>query len=62
VGQYTIEGKLIATYESYAAAARAVNGTSSAISRICAGAPGLHTHKGFIWKSVEDIVQYEIDE
>lgn len=62
VGQFDAQGNLIAIYESYAAAARAVNGTSSAISRICAGTPGLHTHKGFIWKSVEDIVQQEIDE
>ena len=62
VGQFDAQGNLIAIYESYAAAARAVNGTSSAISRICAGTPGLHTHKGFVWKSVEDIVQQEIDE
>lgn len=61
VGQYDTEGNLIAIHESYASAARAVNGTSSAISRICSGAPGLHTHKGFVWKTVEDIVQYEID-
>lgn len=60
VGQYTKEGKLIAIYESYKAAARAVDGTSSAISRICSGIPGLHTHKGFCWKIVEDIVQEEI--
>lgn len=62
VGQFDAQGNLIAIYESYTAAARAVNGTSSAISRICAGTPGLHTHKGFVWKSVEDIVQQEIDE
>lgn len=61
VGQYDTQGNLIAVYESYVAAAKAVNGTSSAISRICAGVPGLHTHKGFVWKTVEDIVQQEID-
>lgn len=60
VAQYDQNGNLIATYESYKAAARAVNGTSSAISRICSGAKGLHTHKGFVWKIVEDIVQEEI--
>lgn len=60
VGQYDKNDNLIAVYESYKAAARAVDGTSSAISRICSGTPGLHTHKGFKWKIVEDIVQEEI--
>lgn len=60
VAQYDKNGILLATYESYKAAARAVNGTASAISRICSGTPGLHTHKGFIWKIVEDIVQEDI--
>ena len=60
VAQYTIDGELINIYNSYSEAARAVNGTQSAISRICAGTPGLHTHKGFVWKIVDDIVQ-EID-
>ena len=62
VAQYDKDNNLIATYESYRAAAKAVNGTSSAISRICSGTPGLHTHKGFVWKIVDDIVQEEIDE
>lgn len=62
VAQYTKEDKLIAVYESFREAAEAVNGTPSAISRICSGTPGLHTHKGFVWKLVEDIVQEEIDE
>ena len=62
VAQYDKEGNLIAIYESYKAAARAVDGTPSAISRICSGHPQLHTHKGFIWKIVEDIVQEEIEE
>lgn len=61
VAQYDKEGNLIAIYESYTAAAKAVNGTESAISRICAGKKGLHTHKGFVWKIVDDIVQEEID-
>ena len=51
------QGELVAIYESYKAAARAVDGTSSAISRICSNTHGLHTHKGFVWKIVEDIVQ-----
>lgn len=57
VGQYDLEGNLIAVYESYREAARAVEGTSSAISRLCAGTVNLHTHKGFVWKIVDDIVQ-----
>lgn len=61
VGQYDKSGNLIAIYESFNDGARAVNGTASAISRICSGTPGLHTHKGFAWKLVEDIVQEEID-
>lgn len=62
VAQYDLDGNLLGIYESYKAAARAVNGTSSAISRICSGHPGLHTHKGYVWKIVDDIVQQEIDE
>lgn len=61
VAQYTKNGKLVAIHESYSAAAKAVNGTSSAISRICSNTPGLHTHKGFIWKIVDDIVQEELE-
>ena len=60
VAQYDKNGNLIAVYDSYREAARAVNGTQSAISRVCANTPGLHTHKGYIWKTVDDIVQ-EID-
>lgn len=62
VAQYDKNDNLIAVYESFREAARAVGGTSSAISRICSGVPGLHTHKGYKWKLVEDIVQEEIDE
>ena len=60
VAQYDLQDNLIATYESYKEAARAVNGTSSAISRICSNTPGLHTHKGFKWKIVDDTVQEEL--
>lgn len=62
VAQYDKEGNFIAQYDSFREAARAVNGTQSAISRICSGTPGLHTHKGFVWKVVDEIVQEEIDE
>lgn len=49
--------KILNIYESYKEAVRAVNGTSSVISRICSGHPGLHTHKDFVWRIVDDIVQ-----
>lgn len=62
VAQYDKNGELIAIYESFKKAAESVNGTPSAISRICNGIPGLHTHKGFVWKLVDDIVQQEIEE
>lgn len=52
-------GAIIAVYDSYRSAARAVNGNESAISRVCSG-PN-HTHKGFGWKIVDEIVQVEID-
>ena len=61
VAQYTKDGEFVAVYESFREAARAVNGTSSAISRICSNTPGLHTHKGFCWKIVDEIVQEEIE-
>ena len=61
VAQYDKNGELIAIYESFKKAAESVNGTPSAISRICSGTPGLHTHKGFVWKLVDDIVQQEIE-
>ena len=44
-------------YSSIAEAARAVNGTASAISRVCSGTAGTHTHKGFKWKIVDDMIQ-----
>ena len=49
--------EIIATFASFREAARAVNGTSSAISRVCSGVN--KTHKGFGWKVVDDIVQGE---
>lgn len=55
VRQYK-DGELIATFDSFREAARAVNGTSSAISRVCSGLN--KTHKGYNWKVVDDIVQY----
>lgn len=55
VGQYDNKDNLIAVYPSFKEAARAVNGTSSAISRICSGI-NVH-HKGYKWKIVEEIVQ-----
>lgn len=60
VGQYTKDWDLIAVYDSYRDAARAVDGTSSAISCICSETPYLHTHKGYRWKIVDEIVQEEI--
>lgn len=60
VAQYDKNDNLIAVYESYREAAKAVDGTPSAISRICSNTKGLHTHKGFKWKIVEDIVQEEL--
>lgn len=58
VAQKDDEGNVIAIYPSYKEAARAVNGTSSAISRVCSGL-NIH-HKGYRWEIVEEIVQDEI--
>ena len=51
------DGKVLAVYNSYKEAARAVGGTSSAISRVISGTKQTKTHKGFEWKLVEEIVQ-----
>ena len=51
------EGNILEIFPSFKEAARAVNGTSSAISRVCSGVN--KTHKGFGWKVVDDIVQGE---
>lgn len=53
----TETGEVIAVYESLQAAARAVNGSHSAISNIINHKKQTKTHKGFGWKVVEDIVQ-----
>ena len=54
VAQCDDDWKILAIYPSFKEAARAVNGTSSAISRVCSGL-NVH-HKGYKWKIVEEIV------
>ena len=49
------EGNILEIFPSFKEAARAVNGTSSAISRVCSGTN--IRHKGYKWKLVEEIVQ-----
>lgn len=51
---YSLEKEYIKTYPTIAAAARAVNGKSQAISRCCAG--GRKTAYGFIWKYVKKFI------
>lgn len=53
----TETGEVIAIYESLQAAARAVNGSHSAISNIINHKKQTKTHKGFGWKVVDEIVQ-----
>lgn len=55
VAQCDEDFNIINIYNSYNEAARAVNGSSSAISRICSGTN--QRHKGYRWKLVEEIVQ-----
>lgn len=50
-------GEIIATYPSITTAAKAVNGSSSAITNIINKTKQTKTHKGFGWILVEDIVQ-----
>lgn len=50
------DGEIIAIYESYREAAKAVKGTSSAISRVISGTKQTKTHKGYEWKLVDEIV------
>lgn len=50
-------GEVIAIYDSMTQAAKAVDGTQSAISHVIKGDKQTKTHKGFGWKLVEDIVQ-----
>lgn len=55
VAQCDENGNIIAVFPSFREAAAAVDGTSSAISRVCSG---LNVrHKGYKWKLVDDIVQ-----
>ena len=49
--------EVIAIYPTLNAAARAVNGTQSAITHVIKGDKQTKTHKGYIWKRVEEIVQ-----
>ena len=49
-------GEVIAVYDSYCKAAKAVKGTQSAITHVIKGDKGTKTHKGFGWKLVDDIV------
>lgn len=59
VAQCDEEGNILNIYPSFKEAARAVNGTSSAISRVCSGTN--IRHKGYKWKLVEEIVQEDIE-
>ena len=59
VAQCDEEGNILKIYPSFKEAARAVNGTSSAISRVCSGTN--IRHKGYKWKLVEEIVQEDIE-
>lgn len=58
VAQYDKDWNFIAKYPSYSEAARQVSGNSGSICDVCAGKA--HTHKGFRWKVVDDIVQEDI--
>lgn len=48
--------EIIAIYDSFCQAAKAVNGTQSAITHVIKGDKGTKKHKGFGWKLVDDIV------
>lgn len=58
VAQCDEDYNIITIYPSFKAAAEAVGGTSSAISRVCSGTN--IRHKGYKWKLVEEIVQEDI--
>lgn len=58
VAQCDEEYNIIAIYSSFRAAAEAIGGTPSAISRVCSGTN--IRHKGYKWKLVEEIVQEDI--
>ena len=55
VAQCDEDFNILHIYNSYNEAARAVQGTASAISRICSGTN--QRHKGYRWKLVDEIVQ-----
>ena len=48
--------EIIAIYDSFCQAAKAVNGTQSAITHVIKGDKQTKTHKGYGWKLVDDIV------
>lgn len=52
-----VTGEIIQIFDSMCAAAKAVNGSSGAISNIVNKKKKTHTHKGYGWKLVDDIVQ-----
>lgn len=58
VAQCDENGNILAIFPSFKEAARAIDGTSSAISRVCSGMN--IRHKGYKWKLVDDIVQEDI--
>lgn len=58
VAQYDKNWNFIAEYASYSEAARMIGGNSGSICEVCAGKA--HTHKGFHWKVVDEIVQEDI--
>lgn len=58
VAQCDEEGNILNIYNSFKEAARAVDGTSSAISRVCSGTNV--RHKGYKWKIVEEIAHENI--
>lgn len=57
VAQYDNQDNLIAIYDSYRQAAKAIGGDEAAISKVCGKVPGHKTHLGYKWKTVDDIVQ-----
>lgn len=58
VAQCDEDYNILNIYSSFKEAARAVDGTSSAISRVCSGVN--IRHKGYKWKLVEEIAQEDI--
>lgn len=49
-------GEILNIYDSMCQAAKAINGTQSAITHVIKGDKGTKTHKGYGWKLVDDIV------